>query len=64
MKISSKDRHNKGQKWYGPNKKQKILRKGGKNIQNNYMKKILMTWIVNDGVVTHLEQDILESSRP
>ena len=28
------------------------------------MKKILMTWIVNDGVVTHLEQDILESSRP
>ena len=62
--MSCKDRHDKGQIQYGPNKKQKILRKGGKNIQNNYMKKILMTWIVNDAVVTHLEQDILESSRP
>ena len=36
--ISSKDEHNKGQKWYGPNK-QKTLRRGGKNIQKNYTKK-------------------------
>ena len=30
--ISCKDGHNKRQKWHGPNK-QKIRRKGGKNIQ-------------------------------
>ena len=39
--ISCKDGHNKGQKWYGPNK-QKILRRGGKNTQKNYPKKIFM----------------------
>ena len=37
---------NKGQKWYGPNQKQKMLRKGGKNIQKNYTKKIFMTKII------------------
>ena len=37
------DGHNKGQKWYGP-KKQKILRRSGKNTQN-YTKKILVTQI-------------------
>ena len=31
-----------GQKWYGP-QKQKILRRGSKNIQNNYAKKVLIT---------------------
>ena len=35
------------------------LRRGGKNTQNNYTKKIFMTQI-HDGVITHLEQDILE----
>ena len=40
--------------------KQKILRRGGKNIQKNYTKKILMTQINHDGVITHLEPDILE----
>ena len=35
--------HNKGQKLYAPNK-QKILR-GGKNIQKNYTKKILITQV-------------------
>ena len=37
--ISCKDEHSKGQKWYGPNK-QKRLRRGGKNTQKNYTKKI------------------------
>ena len=31
--ISCKDGHNKGQKWYGPNRSLKILRRGGKNTQ-------------------------------
>ena len=43
--ISCKDRHNKGQKWYGPNRKKKILRRGGKNTQN-CTKKIFMTKII------------------
>ena len=42
--ISRKDGLNKGQKWYGP-KKHKILRRGGKNTQNNCTKKI-MTQII------------------
>ena len=42
--ISCKDEHNKGQKWYGPNK-QKILRRGGKHTQKNCIKKIFMTQI-------------------
>ena len=44
--ISCKNGHNKGQKWYGPNRKQKILRRGGKNIQKNYTKKIFTTQII------------------
>ena len=44
--MSCKDGLNKGQKWYGPNRKQKILRRGGKNIQKNYTEKILMTQII------------------
>ena len=43
--ISCKDGLNKGQKWYGPTQKQKILRRGGKNIQKNYTKKIFKTQI-------------------
>ena len=35
--ISCKDGHDKGQKWYGPNK-QKRKRRGGK-ITQNYLKK-------------------------
>ena len=42
--ISHKDGHKKGQKWYGPNK-QKSLRRGGKNTQKNYAKKVFMTHI-------------------
>ena len=40
--------------------KQKILRRGGKNTQKNYTKKIFITQDNHDGVVTHLEPDILE----
>jgi len=40
--------------------KQKILRRGGKNTQKNCTKKILVTQISHDGVITHLEPDILE----
>ena len=37
-----------------------VLRRGGKNTQKNYTKKIFMTQIINDGVITHLEPIILE----
>ena len=37
--------HNKGQKWYG-SKKQKILRRGGKNTQKNCTKMIFTTQII------------------
>ena len=40
--------------------KQKILRKGGKNTQNNYTKKDLHDPDNNDVVITHLEPDILK----
>ena len=39
--------------------KQKIFRRGGKNIQN-YTKKDLHDLDNHDGVITHLEPDILE----
>ena len=39
--------------------KHKILRRGGKNTQKNYTKKDLND-PDNDGVITHLEPDILE----
>ena len=41
--FSCKDRHDKGERQYG--QKHKRLRRGGKNTQKNYTKKILMTWI-------------------
>ena len=41
--------------------KQKILRRDGKSTQKNYTKKIFTTQMVShSGVITHLEQDILE----
>ena len=43
--LSMKDQHNKGQKWYGPKQKQKILRRGGKNAQN-CTEKIFTTQII------------------
>ena len=47
------------QKRYGPNKN-KVLRRGGKNTQN-YTIKELNDPDNHDGVITHLEPDILES---
>ena len=41
-------------------KKQKLLRKGGKNKQKKYTKKYLHDPNNHDGVITHLEPDILE----
>ena len=40
--------------------KQKILRRGGKNTQKNSTKKDLHDPDNHDGVITHLEPDILE----
>ena len=40
--------------------KQKILRRGDKNTQKNYTKKDLNEPDNHDGVITHLEPDILE----
>ena len=51
---------NKGQKWYGPTEAE-ILRRGGKNTQKNYTKKIFMTQSNHNGVITHLDPDIIES---
>ena len=39
---------------------QKILRRGGKNTQKNYTRKHLHDPDNHDGVITHLEPDILE----
>ena len=40
--------------------KQKILRTGGNNTQKNYTRKDLHVPYNHNGVVTHLEPDILE----
>ena len=40
--------------------KQKRLRRGGKNTQKNYIKKDLNDPDNHDGVITHLEPDMLE----
>ena len=40
--------------------KQKILSRGGKNTQKNYTKKDLNDPDNHDGVITHLQPDILE----
>ena len=44
----------------GLTKAEDILRRGGKNTQNNCAKKDLHDQEKNDGVITHLEPDILE----
>ena len=40
--------------------KQKILKRSGRNTQNNYTKKDLHDPDDHDGVITHLQPDILE----
>ena len=57
--ISCKDGLNKGQKWYGPNRSRRLLRRGGKNTHKNYTKKIMIPDNCS-GVITYLEPDILE----
>ena len=54
-----KDEHNKGQKWYGPNRKADIKKRWQEYIEELY-KKDLHDQDNNDGVITHLEPDILE----
>ena len=44
--ISCKDGLDKGQKWYGPNRS-RILRRGGKNTQENYTNKIFTSKIIS-----------------
>ena len=56
--ISCKDGYSKGQKQYGPNRSR---RKGGKNTLKNYTKTDLYDLDKHNGVITHLEPDILES---
>ena len=58
--MSCKDGHNKGQKWYGPNRSRKTLRRGGKNTQRT-IQKDLHDPDNHYGMITHLEPDILES---
>ena len=41
--------------------KQKILRRGGKNAQKNYTKKDIYKPDNHNGVITHLDPNILES---
>ena len=57
--ISCKDGHNQGQKRQRTKQKQKILGRGGKNAKN-CTKKGLNDPDKHDGVITHLESDILE----
>ena len=57
--ISCKDRHNKGQKWYGPNKR-KGIKKTWQEYTEELYKKDLHDPDNHNGVITHLEPDILE----
>ena len=57
-KISCKDEHNKGQKWYGPNRAEAIKR--WQEYTEELYKKDLHDPDNHDGVITHLEPDILE----
>ena len=57
--ISFKNGHNKGQKWQGP-KEAKEIKIGGKKIQKNFTKKVLMTWISMNVWSLNLKPDILE----
>ena len=52
-------RHNKGQKWYGPNRSRDI-KKGWQEYTEELYKKDLHDPDNHDGVITILEPDILE----
>ena len=51
---SCKHGFDKGQKWYGPNRSRRYLRRGGKNTQKNCTKKDLHDPDNQDGVISHL----------
>ena len=57
--ISCKDGLDKGQKWYGPNRAEDIKKRWQEYTEELY-KKDLHNPDNNDGVITHLEPDILE----
>ena len=59
MNISCKDGHNKGQKWYGPNRAEEIKNRWQEYTEELY-KKDLHDPDHHDGVITYLEPDILE----
>ena len=59
MNISCKDGHNKGQKWYGPNRAENVKRRWREYIEKLY-KKDLTVPDNHDGVITHLKPDIPE----
>ena len=58
--ISCKDGLNKGQKWYGPTEAEDIKKRWQEYTEELY-KKGLHDQDNHDGVITHLEPDILES---
>ena len=58
-KISCKDRHNKGQKQYGPIEAEDIKKMWQEYTEQIY-KKDLHDPDIHDGMITHLEPDILE----
>ena len=57
--ISYKDGHNKGQKWYKPKEAEEIKKRWQEYTEELY-KKGLNDPDNHDGVITHLEPDILE----
>ena len=57
--ISCKDGHNKGQKQYGPNRSRRYKKRWQEYTEELY-KKDLSDSDSHDGVITHLESDILE----
>ena len=59
MVISCKDEHQKGQKWYGPNTSRGIKKRWQEYTKERY-KKDLYDPDKHNGVITHLEPDILE----
>ena len=58
--ISCKDGHNKGRKWYGPNTEAKDIKKRGQEYTEELYSKDLLDPDNHDGLITHLEPDILE----
>ena len=57
--ISCKDGLDKGQKWYGPNRSRRYKKRWQEYTEELY-KKELHNPDNHDGVITHLEPDILE----